>query len=161
MREQHLDFLPTATLPSSPSRQRWSRRAVGPRRLSWHSIWQPKERKMEYFAGLDVSLETVNVFIVNAAGDILLEKKIAAEPAAIIHLLKSFGSPFKRIGLEVGPTSSWLYGELRAAGYGAVCLECRHVKAGLSAMRNKTTAMTRAASRNSFASVGFGKSMLR
>ena len=93
---------------------------------------------MEYFAGLDVSLETVNVCIVNPAGDILLEKKIAAEPAAIIHLLKSFGSPFKRIGLEVGPTSSWLYGELRAAGYGAVCLECRHVKAGLSAMRNKT-----------------------
>ena len=93
---------------------------------------------MEYFAGLDVSLETVNVCIVNAAGDILLEKKIAAEPAAIVHLLKSFGSPFKRIGLEAGPTSSWLYGELRAAGYGAICLECRHVKAGLSAMRNKT-----------------------
>ncbi|MGC2131634.1 MAG: hypothetical protein WA661_00090, partial [Xanthobacteraceae bacterium] len=40
-------------------------------------VWQPKERKMEYFAGLDVSLETVNVCIVNAAGDILLEKKIA------------------------------------------------------------------------------------
>src|SRR5580704_5045134 len=73
-----------------------------------------------------------------SAGDILLEKKIAAEPAAIVHLLKGFGSPFKRIGLEAGPTSSWLYGELRAAGYGAICLECRHVKAGLSAMRNKT-----------------------
>ena len=93
---------------------------------------------MEYFAGLDVSLETVNVCIVDAAGGILLEKKIAAEPAAIVHLLKGFGSPFKRIGLEAGPTSSWLYGELRAAGYGAICLECRHVKAGLSAMRNKT-----------------------
>ena len=93
---------------------------------------------MEYFAGLDVSLETVNVCIVNGAGDILLEKKIAAEPAAIVHLLKSFGSPFKRIGLEAGPTSSWLYGELRAAGYRAICLEYRHVKAGLSAMRNKT-----------------------
>jgi hypothetical protein len=50
---------------------------------------------MDYFAGLDVSLETVNVCIVNAAGDILLEKKIAAEPAAIVHLLKSFGSPFQ------------------------------------------------------------------
>ena len=57
---------------------------------------------MEYFVGLGVSLETVNVCIVNAAGDILLEKKIAAEPAAIVHLLKGFGSPFKRIGLEAG-----------------------------------------------------------
>ena len=91
---------------------------------------------MEYFVGLDVSLETVNVCIVNAAGDILLEKKIAAEPAAIVHLLKGFGSPFKRIGLEAGPTSSWLYGELRAAGYGAICLECRHVKAGRPILLN-------------------------
>ena len=41
---------------------------------------------MEYFAGLDVSLETVNVCIVNAAGDVLLEKKIAAEPATIVSL---------------------------------------------------------------------------
>jgi len=42
---------------------------------------------MDYFAGLDVSLETVSICIVNAAGDILLEKKIEAEPAAIIALL--------------------------------------------------------------------------
>jgi transposase len=93
---------------------------------------------MDHFVGLDVSLETVNVCIVNAAGDVLLEKKIEAEPTAIIQLLKNFGSPFKRIGLEAGPTSSWLYSELHAAGFHAICLECRHVKAGLSAMRNKT-----------------------
>ena len=35
---------------------------------------------MDDFVGLDVSLETVNVCIVNAAGDVLLEKKIEAEP---------------------------------------------------------------------------------
>jgi transposase len=93
---------------------------------------------MDYFAGLDVSLETVSICIVNAAGDILLEKKIEAEPAAIIVVLKHFGRPLKRIGLEAGPTSSWLYSELRGIGYPAICLECRHVKAGLSAMRNKT-----------------------
>ncbi len=93
---------------------------------------------MDYFAGLDVSLETVSICIVNAAGDLLLEKKIEAEPAAIIEVLKDFGRPLKRIGLEAGPTSSWLYSELRGIGYPAICLECRHVKAGLSAMRNKT-----------------------
>ena len=43
---------------------------------------------MDYFAaGLDVSLETVSICIVDAAGDILLEKKIEAEPAAIIAVL--------------------------------------------------------------------------
>lgn len=93
---------------------------------------------MDYFAGLDVSLETVSICIVNADGDILVEKKVAAEPAAIVAVLKTFGHPCKRIGLEAGPTSSWLYSELRCSGYPAICLECRHVKAGLSAMRNKT-----------------------
>jgi transposase len=93
---------------------------------------------MDHFAGLDVSLETVSVCIVNDAGDILLEKKIDAEPAAIVALLESFDCALKRIGLEAGPTSSWLYSELRCRGYPAICLECRHVKAGLSAMRNKT-----------------------
>ena len=93
---------------------------------------------MDYFAGLDVSLDTVNVCIVNDAGEVLLERKIEAEPTAIDALLRNFGQPFKRVGLEAGPTSSWVYRELRAAGYPAICLECRHVKAGLSAMRNKT-----------------------
>ena len=93
---------------------------------------------MDYFAGLDVSLETVSICIVNAAGDMLVEKKVEAEPSAIITVLKHFARPLKRVGLEAGPTSSWLYSELRGNGYPAICLECRHVKAGLSAMRNKT-----------------------
>ncbi len=51
---------------------------------------------MDYFAGLDVSLETVSICVVDAAGDILLEKKIEAEPAAIVAVLKQFGRPFHR-----------------------------------------------------------------
>src|SRR6202167_5698432 len=93
---------------------------------------------MDYFAGLDVSLETVNVCIVDGDGSVLLEQKVGAEPQEIVALLKEFGRPLKRVGLEAVPTSSWLFTELRAAGYGQICLECRHVKAGLSAMRNKT-----------------------
>ncbi len=59
---------------------------------------------MDYFAGLDVSLETVSICIVNAADDILLEKKIEAEPTVIGAVLQRFGRPLiKRIGLEAGP----------------------------------------------------------
>ena len=83
---------------------------------------------MEYFAGLDVSLETVNVCIVNPAGDILLEKKIAAEPAAIIHLLKSFGSPFKRIG------SKW--GQPRP-GFMASCAQRGTARSALNAVTSR------------------------
>ena len=74
---------------------------------------------MDYFAGLDASLETVNVCIVNGDGSVVLEQKVGAEPQAIVALLKQFGRPLKRVGLEAGPTSSWLFTELRAAGFPA------------------------------------------
>ena len=46
---------------------------------------------MDYFAGLDALLETVNVCIVNADGSVVLEDKVGAEPQAIVALLKQFG----------------------------------------------------------------------
>jgi transposase len=76
---------------------------------------------MDYFAGLDASLETVNVCIVDGDGSVLLEQKVGAEPRAIVALLKQFGRPLKRIGLEAGPMSSWLFTELRTAGFPALC----------------------------------------
>jgi transposase len=84
---------------------------------------------MDYFAGLDVSLDTISICIVNADGDILL-KKIEAEPEAIVAVLKYFGHPFKRIGLEAGPTSSWLYSALRGMAYPAICLEVPPCESG-------------------------------
>ena len=43
-----------------------------------------------------------------------------------------------RVGLEAGPLSQWLYDGLYEAGFEAVLLETRHVKAALSAMAVKT-----------------------
>jgi hypothetical protein len=51
---------------------------------------------MDYFAGLDVSLEAVNVCIVDGDGSVLLEQKVGAEPQEIVALLKEFGRPLKR-----------------------------------------------------------------
>jgi transposase len=42
-----------------------------------------------------------------------------------------------RIGLEAGPLSQWLHAGLKRAGFEAVLLETRHVKAALSAMTVK------------------------
>ena len=61
---------------------------------------------MAYYAGIDASLETVNVCIVDGGGHVLLERKVEAEPEAIVSLLRSFGQPFERVGLEAGPTAS-------------------------------------------------------
>jgi predicted NBD/HSP70 family sugar kinase len=40
---------------------------------------------MEYYVGLDVSLEMTSVCIVDAAGKVISEAKVASEPAAVIR----------------------------------------------------------------------------
>jgi transposase len=93
---------------------------------------------MDHYAGIDVSLEQSSVCVVDAMGQIVREAKVASEPDALIAFLRGLHLPLARIGLEAGPLSQWLHAALGAAGYEAVLLETRHVKAALSAMIVKT-----------------------
>jgi transposase len=93
---------------------------------------------MEHFAGIDVSLERSSVCVVDATGRIVRETKVASEPEALVRLFGQLGLPLTRIGLEAGPLSQWLHAGLTKAGFEAVLLETRHVKAALSAMIVKT-----------------------
>ncbi len=93
---------------------------------------------MDHFAGLDVSVKETSVCIVDGTGRIVKEVKVASEPEA---LLKVLGSPiyrFKRIGLEAGPLSQWLFSALAEAELPVVCVETRHMQAVLKAQINKT-----------------------
>jgi transposase len=45
---------------------------------------------------------------------------------------------FKRIGLEAGPLSQWLFSALAEAGLPVICVETRHMRAVLMAQINKT-----------------------
>src|SRR3982750_1322794 len=89
---------------------------------------------MEHYAGIDVSLERSSVCVVDATGRIVREAKVASEPEALVGFLAGLGVALARIGLEAGPLSQWLHAGLTAAGFEAVLLETRHVKAALSAM---------------------------
>ena len=93
---------------------------------------------MDHFAGIDVSLEQSSVCEVDATGQIVREAKVASEPEALITFLTGLNLPLVRIGLEAGPLSQWLQAALVKAGFEAVLLETRHVKATLSAMTVKT-----------------------
>jgi transposase len=93
---------------------------------------------MDLFVGLDVSVRTTSVCIMDATGRILKESKVETEPDAIGALLHSISDHYKRVGLEAGPLSQWLYSGLAAAGYPVICVETRHMKAALSAQINKT-----------------------
>jgi transposase len=93
---------------------------------------------MDYYAGIDVSLEQSSVCIVDKDGKIVREVKVESEPETLVALFGRFGLPLTRVGLEAGPLSQWLHAGLVAAGFEAVLLETRHVKAALSAMTVKT-----------------------
>jgi transposase len=93
---------------------------------------------MDYYAGIDVSLELSSVCVVDASGKIVREAKVASEPEALVRFFRHLEVRVTRIGLEAGPLSQWLHAGLSAAGFEAVLLETRHVKAALSAMVVKT-----------------------
>jgi transposase len=76
--------------------------------------------------------------VVDAAGRIVREAKVTSEPETLVGFFPGLGVAVTRIGLEAGPLSQWLHAGLTGAGFEAVLLETRHVKAALSAMVVKT-----------------------
>ena len=93
---------------------------------------------MEYYAGIDVSLECSSVCVVDGSGNILREAKVASEPDALIGWLASQGHELSRIGLEAGPLSQWLYAAMKQAGLAVELLETRHVRDAFRAMPVKS-----------------------
>ena len=93
---------------------------------------------MDHFAGMDVSVKETSVCILDDAGKIVKEVKVASEPAALLKVLGNPTYRFKRIGLEAGPLSQWLYSALAEAGLPAICVETRHMRAMLKVQINKT-----------------------
>ncbi len=93
---------------------------------------------MEYFAGLDVSLRSCALCIVDARGGVAFERELACDVGEITDCLASFSHPIARIGFEAGTMSQHLFYGLKNNGFDVVCMEARQVSAALSAMRNKT-----------------------
>jgi predicted DNA-binding protein (UPF0251 family) len=99
---------------------------------------QKEKRSMDHFAGLDVSVKETSVCIVDDVGKIVREVKVASEPESLLAALKNPAYRFKRIGLEAGPLSQWLFSALAEAELPVVCVETRHMQAVLKAQINKT-----------------------
>jgi len=93
---------------------------------------------MLYYTGIDVSLEASHLCVVDEAGVVVKEAKVASEPEALVAWLSALGFSVKRIGLEAGPLSQWLYTGLKAAGLDVALLETRHVRDAFRSMPVKT-----------------------
>jgi transposase len=78
---------------------------------------------MELYVGMDVSLKETSICVVDDDGEIQCEGTVISEPVAIAAFIKAKAPHAKRIGLETGPTTTWLWHELRRLGLPVICID--------------------------------------
>ena len=93
---------------------------------------------METFVGLDVSLEKTAICVVDGAGTVIAEGEVPSDPDEIARFVQLHGATVQRVGLESGPTSTWLWKELKQRGLPVICIDARHAKAALTMQINKS-----------------------
>ena len=93
---------------------------------------------MECYVGLDVSLKQTSICVVDRSGSVVREGVVDSDPEAISVYVRSKAPDAVRIGLETGPTSRWLWTELKRLGLPVICIDARHAKAVLKMQINKS-----------------------
>jgi transposase len=93
---------------------------------------------MPLFVGLDVSLRTTSICVVDSNGEVVWEGKAESEPVPLLKALSRWRKKIRLVGIEACPLAEWLYGALTESGFTTVCIEVRHAHRFLSARPNKT-----------------------
>ena len=96
--------------------------------------------QQQQYVGLDVSLETTAICVIDDKGAVVWRGKCASTPELITAAVRQHAPAAIRVGLETGQLSNWLTLNLRRRGVPVVCLDARHAKAALSLQINKTDA---------------------
>lgn len=94
----------------------------------------------ETYVGLDVSLESTALCVVDGTGAIVWRGTCPTDAAELAALIRKRAPGAVRIGLETGQLSNWLTLSLRNRGLPVLCLDARHAKAALKMQINKTDA---------------------
>jgi len=92
------------------------------------------------YVGLDVSLETTSICVVDNDGATVWRGSCSTDAAMIADVIRFRAPGAVRVGLETGQMSNWLTLSLRGRGVPVVCLDARHAKAALKMQINKTDA---------------------
>ncbi|MDQ0319798.1 transposase [Pararhizobium capsulatum DSM 1112] len=93
---------------------------------------------MQYYAGLDVSLEETAICVVDQTGKIVREMVAVSEPEALAAALAGTGLSFERIGMEACGTTAWLHDGMQERGVASICIDARRANAAMKTMPNKT-----------------------
>ena len=93
---------------------------------------------MAHYVGLDVSLKQTSICVVSDTGSIVREGVVDSDPEVIAAFVRSKAPHAVRVGLESGPTATWLWTELKRLGVPIICIDARHAKAVLKMQINKS-----------------------
>jgi transposase len=93
---------------------------------------------MVHYVGLDVSLKQTSICVVSETGSVVREGVVDSDPEAIAAFVRSKAPDTVRVGLESGPTATWLWTELKRLGVPVICIDARHAKAVLKLQINKS-----------------------
>lgn len=93
---------------------------------------------MSNYIGLDVSLKTTSICIMDQNGQILKQMTSKTEPKAIFETISKPGLAIEKVCLECGGISHWLTKELKMLGLPVICIDARKMSAAISIRTNKT-----------------------
>lgn len=93
---------------------------------------------MNHYVGLDVSLKTVFICIINEKGKVVKEQELASTPEIIGGFLLGTGLKIEKVGLESGSLTHYLKKGLQEMGFEVAAMESRKMAAILATVINKT-----------------------
>src|SRR3954462_38239 len=93
---------------------------------------------MRYYVGLDVSLKSTSICIVDEKGTRVLEGEVDSAPEKIHEFLRKTGIEIEHIGLESGNLTHYLKSGLLKRKYQVAVMESRKMAAILATVINKT-----------------------
>lgn len=111
---------------------------------------------MKHYAGLDLSMETTAVCVVDQTGKKVRTATVASEPKAIAEVLDRVGS-VERAVLETGRMSGAICLGLKELGVPIVCIDARQAHQSLKTMKANKTDPHDAAGLAQLARTGFYK----
>jgi transposase len=111
---------------------------------------------MEYFAGLDVSMEETHLCVVDRDGVVIHQAKAVSTPEAIATALNA-APACRRVVFETGRMAPMLYHGLQALGVPVLCIESRQAHQALKSLATHKTDRNDARGLAHLARTGFFK----
>ena len=93
---------------------------------------------MSHYVGLDVSVKSVSICVVDTDGAVLTRGETASDPDRIVSFIREHAPDPERVVHESGILAIWLTRELERRGLPIICIDARLAHKALSGRINKS-----------------------